>query len=247
MKQLAVAWLAALVLAPLASSNSLLLSRETRRPWEAGELVRLPTKQRVVALTLDGGGNNVGAARMLATLKREQVPATFFLTGRFVRLYPALARRIGESYLVGNHTYDHATLPGLPSSAVRSEIVRAAGVIRKGTGRDPRPLFRFPYGARDSRTLAIANSLGYTSVRWTADTLGWMGAAQRGRAVPHILANLEPGAILLVHVGAARDGSTVDADVLPTLIRAIRARGYRFVTLSDVPAPKRSSSKLLQG
>ena len=207
---------------------------EARRPWEAGELVRLPTRQKVVVLTFDGGGNKAGATSILATLRREQVPATFFLTGRFVRLYPELARRIGADFQVGNHTYDHADLTTLSSGAVSTEITRAAALIRRGTGRDPRPLFRFPYGSRDARTRAVVHGLGYASIRWTADTLGWMGAAQLHRAVPHVVASLEPGAILLMHVGSAPDGSVVDTRVLPALIRAVRARGYRFVELPRV-------------
>ena len=76
----------------------------------AGELVRLQTRQRVVALTFDGGGNAAGAKAILGLLRREDVPATFFLTGHFVRTYPAIARAIGRTYVVGNHTVDHADL-----------------------------------------------------------------------------------------------------------------------------------------
>ena len=62
----------------------------------AGELVRLQTRQHVVALTFDGGGNAEGAKSILATLRRQHVPATFFLTGHFVRAYPQISRAIGR-------------------------------------------------------------------------------------------------------------------------------------------------------
>ena len=55
----------------------------------AGELVRLQTRQHVVALTFDGGGNADAAKQVLAVLKRERVTGTFFLTGHFVRTYPS--------------------------------------------------------------------------------------------------------------------------------------------------------------
>src|SRR5206468_2097945 len=118
----------------------------------AGELVRLQTNQHVVALTFDAGGNADGAKAILAILRREQVPATFFLTGHFVRTYPAIARAIGERYVVGNHTVDHADLLGKSDTSVRYEIAAAAVMIFRATGRDTHPLFRFPYGARDART-----------------------------------------------------------------------------------------------
>ena len=56
--------------------------------------------------------------------------------------------------------------------------------------------------------------------------------------VRKVTAHLEPGTIVLMHLGAARDGSTIDADALPAVIRAVRARGYRFVTLVGVRPPR---------
>jgi peptidoglycan/xylan/chitin deacetylase (PgdA/CDA1 family) len=123
---------------------------------------------------------------------------------------------------------------------VAQEIAGAAAEIKRVTGQDTHPLFRFPYGARDSRTLAICHRLGYTSVRWTVDTWGWMGRSFQtpSGAVRRVLGELVPGEIVLMHLGAARDSSTIDADALPTVIRAVRARGYSFVTLRGVRPPR---------
>jgi peptidoglycan/xylan/chitin deacetylase (PgdA/CDA1 family) len=207
----------------------------------AGELVRLQTRQHVVALTFDGGGNDAGAKSILATLRSQRVPATFFLTGHFVRAYPQMARAIGRRYLVANHTVDHAHLTALSNGAVTHEIAYANVLIKRATGQDTHPLFRFPYGDRDARTLAICRSLGYASIRWTVDTLGWMGTSAQSvpGAVRRVEAGLVPGEIVLMHVGSARDGSTIDTHALPAVIRFVRARGYRFVTLRGVRLPLR--------
>jgi peptidoglycan/xylan/chitin deacetylase (PgdA/CDA1 family) len=206
----------------------------------AGELVRLQTSHHVVALTFDGGGNADGAKRIFRTLRREHVPATFFLTGHFVRTYPELARAIGRRFVVGNHTVDHADLTRLPRSAVTREITQAARQIERATRRDTHPLFRFPYGARDTRTLVICHRLGYVSVRWTVDTWGWMGRSRQTPqgAVRRVVEQLVPGEIVLMHIGSSRDRSTIDTIALTGVIRAVRARGYRFVTLSSVHAPR---------
>src|SRR5919204_1965498 len=182
-----------------------------------GEIERLPTGARVVALTFDAGGNDVSAARLVKTLRRAHVRATFFMTGRFARLYPVLARRIGKRFDVGNHTYSHPDLTGLVSPLVRQEIRRAAVWIRRNARRDPRPLFRFPYGARDARTEAIVRALGYANVRWSTDTWGWMGTPEQSRAgvVRRVLERVRPGEIVLMHVGAARSGSTLHTHPLP--------------------------------
>ena len=197
----------------------------------AGEYVRLPTRAHVVALTLDGGSDAAGAAAVLRTLQRKHAPATFFLTGRFVRTYPRLARAIGAADPIGNHTWDHASLPGLPAEAVFRELTRARAEIRAVTGRDPKPLFRFPYGARDARTLRIVHRLGYVSVRWTVDTLGWMPGQTPAGAVERVVEHLVPGEIVLMHLG-----ERVDAAALPAVVDAVRRRGYRLVTLSSLAA-----------
>jgi peptidoglycan/xylan/chitin deacetylase (PgdA/CDA1 family) len=205
----------------------------------AGELVRLQTRQHVVALTFDGGGNADAAQTVLAVLRRERVPATFFLTGHFVQSFPALARAIGRRYPVGNHTVNHLDLLRLPPTAATREITRAAAMIQQATGRDTRPYFRFPYGSRNGATLRLVHRLGYASVRWTVDTWGWMGLAQQSApgAVRRVMDKLVPGEIVLMHLGSSRDHSTIDSKALPAVIRLVRARGYRFVTLAGVRAP----------
>jgi peptidoglycan/xylan/chitin deacetylase (PgdA/CDA1 family) len=209
-------------------------------PIVSGEIVRLQTRQHVVALTFDGGGNADGAKGVLTTLRREKVAATFFLTGHFVQSYPRLARVIGRRYPVGNHTVNHLDMLRLSPAAARREVTRAAVMIQRATGRDTHPYFRFPYGSRNSRTLRMVHELGYASVRWTVDTWGWMGLSQQSvpGAVRRVLDNLVPGEIVLMHLGSSRDHSTIDSNALPAVIHLVRARGYRFVTLAGIRAPR---------
>jgi peptidoglycan/xylan/chitin deacetylase (PgdA/CDA1 family) len=205
----------------------------------AGEIVRLQTRQHVVALTFDGGGNADGAAGVLAALRNANVPATFFLTGHFVQSYPLLARAIGRRYPVGNHTVNHFDMLRLSTGAARREVTRAAVMIDHATGRDTHPLFRFPYGSRNGPALRLVHGLGYASVRWTVDTWGWMGLSRQstGGAIQRVLRNLVPGEIVLMHLGSSSDRSTIDSKALPAVIRLVRARGYRFVTLGGIRAP----------
>ena len=208
-----------------------------RRPVLDGQIPdRLPTTQHVVALTFDAGADNAGAPKILATLSRASVAATFFMTGRWAELYPQWARRIAAQYPIGNHTYDHQDLLSLTLTEVRDELLRARAAIQ-AIGSPPIPLFRFPYGSSNASTLALVNRLGYTAIGWTVDTLGWEGTSM-GQSVAsvtaHAVSHLQPGEIVLMHVGAnPQDHSTLDADALPGIIAAIRARGYQFVTLNQ--------------
>ncbi len=206
------------------------------------EVERLATTKHEIVLTFDGGDNAVGAASILRTLRARHVQATFFLSGRLARRYPRLMRAIGRDYEVGNHTWSHVLMTRLSSPAVAAEIRRGARTIRETTGRNPRPLFRFPYGDRDARTIAIANRLGYVSIRWSVDTWGWMGVGRQSVSgvVRRVADGLQPGAIVLLHIGAARDGSTLDARALPAVIDTVRRRGYTFTTLERL---RRASSQ----
>ena len=199
------------------------------------EITRLPVGEPVVALTFDAGSNADGVPRILGTLQATGTPATFFVTGKWVDSYPEYARRIAAAYPVGNHTLSHPYLTRLPDPAVTDEISSGEAEIRKVTGRPAAPLFRFPYGDSDERTLHLAARAGFTRcVRWTIDTLGWRGrSVSAGIVRERVLQALQPGAIVLMHVGSADDGSTLDADALPALIDEVRARGYRFVTVAE--------------
>jgi peptidoglycan-N-acetylglucosamine deacetylase len=191
-------------------------------------------KRRLVALTFDAGANDAGAPKILPVLKRTGATGTFFMTGRWAQLYPRWARLIASRYPIANHTFDHRDLLGMPVQDVSAEVLGAAAAIKRATRCLPARLFRFPYGSSNASALAAVNGLGYTAVGWTVDTLGWEGTGM-GRSADSVLAraidNLRPGEIILMHMGSAPDGSTLDADALPRIIQAIRQRGYRFVTL----------------
>jgi len=206
-----------------------------------GTWARVPTTRPVVFLTFDAGADAAGAPKILAALHRAGIAATFFMTAQWALSYPDAARQIATSYAVGNHTYDHRDLTKLTDDAVRHEVTGAATVIRDVTGRDPAPLFRFPFGAENAHLVGLVNSLGYGDFGWTVDTLGWMGVSHgqsAAIAVNRVLSKVEPGEIVLMHVGAhPTDHSTIDADALPDIIAGLQARGYGFAALDQFLTP----------
>jgi peptidoglycan/xylan/chitin deacetylase (PgdA/CDA1 family) len=197
----------------------------------------LPTTEKVVALTFDAGANADAVPSILQTLADKGVPATFFLTGRWVEVYPELASQIGATYPVANHSYSHPDLTTLSDDQVREEITKGAAAIEKATGRDTHPMFRFPFGASNRDTIDIVNSSGYGAINWTVDTRGWQGTSGGQSAdliVDRVLDALQPGEIVIMHVGSNPDDrSTLDADALPQVIDQILARGFTFVTIDQ--------------
>jgi peptidoglycan/xylan/chitin deacetylase (PgdA/CDA1 family) len=200
------------------------------------DLERIPTTQKVVALTFDAGANDAGLRSILATLAANGVPGTFFLTGNWVNQFPSDPALIYNSgNRIGNHSMTHPDFTTLTDAQIMAEISSAQRTI-EAAGGDPLPFFRFPFGARDSRTIADANAAGYVPIRWTVDTLGWQGTMNGTRGpgfiVQRVMASAQPGEIVLMHLGSnPDDGSTLDAAALPEVISQLRAAGYGFVTL----------------
>jgi peptidoglycan/xylan/chitin deacetylase (PgdA/CDA1 family) len=201
---------------------------------------RVPTTQKVVALTFDAGANADGVPSILSTLEATNTPATFFLTGRWTDNNPELARRIAARYPVGNHSISHPYFTKLTDAQLREEVLGAEATITEVTGSSTRPFFRFPYGDRDARTIRLVNEAGYGSFRWTVDTLGWKGTSggmTTSVVVDRVIETARPGQIVLLHVGShPTDRSTLDADALPEIIEQLHAQGYRFITLTEALA-----------
>ena len=206
--------------------------------WMVGRDLETISDQRVMALTFDAGSANGGVDKVLQTLQSTGTPATFFLTGAFAQKYPAGAQRIATAYPIGNHSQTHPDFTTLSDDAVRGEIQTARANIMAATGVDPRPYFRFPFGAVDARVIGLVNEQCMVPFRWTTDSLGWKGTSG-GMNVDSVRARVvngaRPGGVVLFHVGAnPNDGSTLDADALPGIIADLSAQGYRFVTLEHV-------------
>jgi peptidoglycan/xylan/chitin deacetylase (PgdA/CDA1 family) len=201
----------------------------------------LPTNQPEVALTFDCGANDAGVPAILSALQSSTATATFTITGVFAQTYPQVAQEIAaDGFDIADHTYNHMDLTKMSLSDAQTEVIQGAQIIESVTGRNPQPLFRFPYGAWNSQLTQMVNSLGYGSFLWTIDTVGWEGTtpsptSSGGQSVQSVeakaLGALTPGEIILMHCGSAPDGTTLDADALPAVIQGIEAKGYHFVTL----------------
>lgn len=202
-------------------------------------ITSLPTKKKLVALTFDAGANADAVNSILATLKRENLPATFFLTGNWVAHYPKQTKKIAaRGYVLGNHTYNHPYVTKLSYSSFARELDRTDEIITKTAGRSSTPWFRFPYGAHYQSDVRDANRLGYVPIGWTEDAAGWLGTSggmSVAKVTARVMKAIKPGAIILMHCGSnPKDGTTLDADALPGIIDRLQAMGYSFTTVDDL-------------
>ena len=196
-------------------------------------LGRLPTNEKQVALTFDDGPNPAATPRILDVLRSESIPAAFFLLGRHVERWPAIARRVAtEGHTLGNHGYHHRKLHFRGPGYVRLDLELGTDAIATATGKSP-TLFRAPHGFRSPWVSSIARELGQRTIGWT---LGIWDSDRPGADViaRRAVDGTRPGTILLLHDGDGYDADgdrTQTAEALPRIIRELRERGFQFVSL----------------
>ena len=191
---------------------------------------RGPRDGRVVALTFDDGWSAANLRRIHRILVREDVAATFFVTGMYVQRAPALWRRVAASgFLLAGHSFRHRDARLLTAREAARDFALTRAAIEGATGRPMLPMFRPPYGARTAATDRLAAAAGFPIVvMW--DVTG--GDAERGASVRSVVRNATRGghgAIVLLHVGPR-----VTPRALPGIIARYRARGFGFVTVPDL-------------
>lgn len=203
-------------------------------PDSLREIVRGKTGQKKVAITLDAGSTAVAFPKQIAALDKHNVKITFFLTGLWAQQNPALARQIADDGMeIGNHSFDHPDFTKISDTQARDELDKAAQAIQEASGRNPWPLFRFPYGARDARTTQLVNDMGYRSVFWTYDSLDSVDPPKSAAFLVSRITGLSDsqldGAIILMHLGNATSG-----DALDPILTNLQGRGFNIVTVSEL-------------
>ena len=192
----------------------------------------------VVALTFDDGPDPQWTPRILDILRRNHVPATFFVIGTEAQKYPALLRaEAAEGNVIGNHTYSHQNLENLPGWRAETEMVGGAAVIESIIGSKP-VLFRPPYGAGDRKGSdpgadALAARHHDHVVDWNDDPNDWTrpGTAE---ITKRVLDGATSRSVVLLHDGGGNRSQTVDA--LPAIIAGFRDRGFLFTTVDGLDA-----------
>ena len=206
-------------------------------PAGAEVVTRLPTTEKVVALTFDAceaPNQPVSFDRgVVAVLEREQLPFTIFATGLFAEHNQAELARLSRSPLVEveNHSFSHRQhMERLDAEALASEVSRTDAVITGITGRKP-AFFRFPAGNYDAKALAEVEAGGHQVVHWSFASGDPVRALAPERLRQWVVDKTRPGSILIFHING-RAPATKTA--LPEIVATLRARGYRFVRLDEM-------------
>ncbi|MFH8578451.1 polysaccharide deacetylase family protein [Streptomyces zaomyceticus] len=189
----------------------------------------VPTKQKVVFLTIDDGAEK--DPELLRMMKELRIPYSAFLSDYVVKDDYGYFARMQKSQETGvslhNHTLNHRYLPGLSYKQQKREICGMQDVIEKRFGKRP-PLFRPPYGNYNEDTLRAAKSCGVEAVPlWAAeafpDHMEWREWDR----------DLHPGDIVLTHFRGKGDWKGTMPDMIRRVMNVITAKGYAVAKLED--------------
>lgn len=192
---------------------------------EKGVLLRkIDKNKKMVALTYDDGPS-IYTPRILKTLKENNSVATFFAVGNRVPMYSDTVKKAYDMGCeIGNHTYEHKSLPNLSETEVKRQISKTNKEVKKAIGE--KPVIMRPTGGATNNN--IKKWVGMPSIIWSIDTLDWKtrNADSTKRAV---LDHVKDGDIVLMH-DLYSATATASETIIPELVR----RGYQLVTVSEL-------------
>ncbi|MEO0115049.1 MAG: polysaccharide deacetylase family protein [candidate division WOR-3 bacterium] len=201
-------------------------------------IYNLNCRDKKVALTFDDGPNGKYTEQILDILDKNGVKGTFFLIGKNVEMYPAIAREIVKrgNYL-GNHSYSHnVLLPFKSEKALINDINKAEEVIYNATGVHTR-LFRPPHGFRTPWMIMAIHKMGYKIITWDDMTTDYDKRSKGKDIARSIISQVKPGSIIVLHDGlnlnhgVSRE-NTIEA--LKIILKQLKAENYKFVTLKEL-------------
>ncbi|MEJ2636019.1 MAG: polysaccharide deacetylase family protein [Calditrichia bacterium] len=217
-------------------------------------------ENRELALTFDGGADDVHTTEILDILRQNGVRCTLFLTGKFIEKHPDLVRQmVKDGHEIANHTYAHPHLTtyaynhkqekgsNIDRVFLQQQLIKTDSIFHGITQKHLKPYWRAPFGEYNTQILLWAAELGYRHVRWSEgfDTYDWVSDASSklyrspGDAYNHFMEaeknrpNGLNGIIVLMHLGSNRNNNHI-FKILPRLIETLREKNYAFKPVSEL-------------
>jgi peptidoglycan/xylan/chitin deacetylase (PgdA/CDA1 family) len=198
---------------------------------------RVETREPAIAITFDACATRKQGygfdRRVYEIVKEGGVPATIFVSGRWVETHPAEMKELAADPLVsfGDHTWDHPHMSRLPSARIGEEIDKTEAALarygKKGVA------FRPPFGDLSARVIDVVRAHGLPTVTWDVVSADPSKRTTKAGMFRNVMSRVRPGSIVIFHING-RGWKTAEA--LPEILRALRGKGLRFVPLADLLA-----------
>ena len=207
-----------------------------------GVKTHIKTTEKILALTMDACGSKTDSLdeELIDFLTREQIPATLFITSRWIDKHPDKFKRLAANPLfdIQNHGKDHrpASVNGQSiygidgtknAKALAKEVLDSANKIERMTGKRP-IFFRSGTAYYDEYAVSMISDMGFQSIGFSV--LGDKGATYTAPEVVEAFLTAKAGDIIICHMNhPEKETGKGLMQVLPML----KQQGYRFVLLKD--------------
>ncbi|HLS61166.1 MAG TPA: delta-lactam-biosynthetic de-N-acetylase [Virgibacillus sp.] len=188
--------------------------------------------EKNVYLTFDNGYEQGYTDNVLTVLEKQSVPATFFVTGHYVKSEPDLVKKmVDNGHMIGNHSYHHPDFTTISQRSMKEELESLEAAVADVSDQKELKFMRPPKGTFNEETLKWSNELGYTHVFWSLAFSDWNTDKQKGGqyAFDQVIKQIHPGAIILLHTV-----SEDNAEALEDIIVELKEQGYHFKSLDDL-------------
>lgn len=193
-------------------------------------------EKRQIALMFNVAWGEEYLNSILATLKKYNVKATFFIDGKWASTHQSLVKTILNSGMeLGNHGYQHHLFSGLAKVQMAADISKTNAILHSAAGVIP-TLFAPPAGDFNLLTVKVAASFGMKTILWTVDTVDWKRPQPEVIAM-RVLMKKSTGSLVLMHP------TLPTSQALPSIITNLQKEGYHLVTVSDLISPVRPVPK----
>lgn len=185
-------------------------------------------EENAIAISFDAAWGADKTRKIVEILQERGVKATFFLVGFWADAYKDEVAFLADSGMeIGNHSKNHFHMNSLSGAEVKEEIDYVNRTVRNLIGVTP-TVFRAPFGEYDDKLISSVEELGMIPIQWDVDSLDWKGLSGE-EIVQRVVGKVQSGSIILCH-----NNSDHILDALPVILDQLMAKGFRFVTMSEL-------------
>ena len=194
-----------------------------------------PRNSHKIALTFDAcptGLPDEYDEKVIDTLIKEKVPATLFMSGRWVEKNPDRAKFLAAQpqFELAAHSYYHPHMTEKPDDRIMREFKRTQAIIKKTTGKTPR-YFRPPYCEVNERVVRLASLAGLTTIQYDVASGDPDPKLSPKKIAAGVLQDAKNGSIVIFHMNHK---GVHTAEVLPEVITGLRKKGFTLVTVGEL-------------
>lgn len=231
MKKLLISLSVGLILILIIGVVTLQYSRSWKNAFFIDPISKIPTDEKVIALTFDDGPSQTRTPALLDLLSKYDVKATFFMLGENIEKYPDIAQTVyDQGHLIGNHSYNHPRLIFKSPSFTREQITKTDQLI-KSLGQKDVQYFRPPYSSKYIVLPLVLKSLDKKLVTGTFDPPSEYILPYNAKDVANeVIENANPGSIIYLHDGKSTDQKQF-VESVELIILGLKEKGYKFVRL----------------